>query len=238
MLELTSRCIDLTGQVFGSITLLRPSSYNKAGEVVWEGQCVCGNWVYKSGPQLKAAVKKSDDVRSPSCGCFQKEFASKQAVKRFTTHGMATNTGVHPVYKLYHKIRSRCHNPSDTNYHLYGAKGVTLCDEWLGHPDVFMHWCLANGWKPGLQLDKDILCDALGISPKVYSPATCQFITQHENLIKSASRSTYGTNKNIKLSEQDLIDMRALYQQGTTKAEIARRFGVSKTHVSRLIPTL
>lgn len=236
-MQLTKRMKDIAGQTFGSITALKPVSFNKSGEVVWECICACGSSIFKSGPQLKSAPNKYSNPALPSCGCVQKVLASKQAVATFTKHGYATQERPHPLYKLYQKVHSRCYDPHATNYSLYGAKGVTMCDEWYEHPEVFIDWCLANGWEPKLQLDKDILCDELGIHPKVYSPKTCQFVTQHINLIKSASRDTYGSNKNIKVSHADVAAMQILYAQGMKKAHIAKQFGIGKTHATRLIPT-
>ena len=75
----------------------------------------------------------------------------------------------------------RCYLENNGNYKMYGAKGVFVCDEWKGNPGAFITWALANGYKKGLCIDKDIICDSLSISPKVYSPKTCQFITRSEN---------------------------------------------------------
>jgi hypothetical protein len=36
---------------------------------------------------------------------------------------------------------------------------------------------LSNGWRPGLQLDKDIKGNG-----KIYSPDTCVFVTRKENM--------------------------------------------------------
>lgn len=237
MITLSSRCKDISGTVFGSITVLRPMRINAAGVVVWACQCSCGTSLEKTGTALRSGIKKYTDPRLPSCGCMQKVLMSAAAKKRFTTHGFANSTKTHPLYKLYHKVQSRCHNSNDTNYHLYGAKGVTLCPEWRGDPQAFIDWCLANGWQPGLQLDKDILCEHFNIHPKVYSPATCQFVTQHDNLLQSASRSTYGTNKNIKFSHEDIIGMNKMYQEGATKRAVGKHYGISNTHASRMIAT-
>ena len=237
-MELSSRSKDITGVTFGSLTAILPVRQNSSGEVVWACVCVCGASLEKSGAALRTGLKKYTDPRLPSCGCVQKLLVSAASKKRFTTHGFATSANTHPLYKLYHKVQSRCHNAADTNYHLYGAKGVTMCPEWRGDPQAFIDWCLANRWAPGLQLDKDILCEQLGISPKVYSPATCQFVTQHSNLIQSASRSTFGNNKNIKVSHATVIEMNKMYRDGATKQAVGKHYGVSKAHCSRLITTV
>lgn len=236
MLQLSSRTKDMTNQVIGSLTVQAPVGLDLKGEVLWECRCSCGSIVTRPGTQLRRQEKAAHDPRSPSCGCLRRTLASQNAKARFTQHGYATTTTRHPVYSLYWKMMGRCHSPQDTNYPRYGAKGVYVCAAWREDPKAFVDWCLANGWQPGLQLDKDILCDKLGITPKRYSPETCQFITAHDNLIKSAGRNTYGSNKRIKLSQQMLDEMRQRYSQGETKAFLSREYGISKSHASRLLP--
>ena len=76
---------------------------------------------------------------------------------------------------------SRCYDPEAKGYKNYGGSGVTVCKEWLYSPQAFIDWSLANGFEEELVIDKDILCDELEISPKVYSPSTCKWITASEN---------------------------------------------------------
>ena len=40
----------------------------------------------------------------------------------------------------------------------------------------------------GYELDKDILCQNMNISPKIYSPQTCMFISKKENISEATSR--------------------------------------------------
>lgn len=90
----------------------------------------------------------------------------------------------------YVQILQRCYNKDCIAYTSYGAKGITMCDEWLESPDAFIKWCEENGYEENLVLDKDILCDKLGITPKIYSPLTCQFITRAENQEYAAENTT------------------------------------------------
>ena len=99
-----------------------------------------------------------------------------------TTHDLSN----HPLYRVWGGIKQRCYNPKNTAYPRYGQVGVTMCADWIADFKVFYTWAISNGWKPGLELDKDILCEAKGISPKLYSPNTCQFITPRENGMASS----------------------------------------------------
>lgn len=82
----------------------------------------------------------------------------------------------------YVQMLIRCYDKDCTAYKHYGAKGITVCDEWLNSPDSFIKWCEENGFDENKVLDKDILCDNLKIYPKIYSPSTCQFLTSKENM--------------------------------------------------------
>jgi hypothetical protein len=46
------------------------------------------------------------------------------------TDGRKTKGG-HRLYPTWIGMRSRCYNPKNRAYKNYGAKGVTVCDEWL-----------------------------------------------------------------------------------------------------------
>lgn len=53
---------------------------------------------------------------------------------------------------------------------------IPVCDEWKGEYgfENFKNWCLENGWKQGLHIDRKNTL--LG-----YSPENCRFVTRAEN---------------------------------------------------------
>jgi len=93
------------------------------------------------------------------------------------THGL---TG-HPLLGIWHAIKYRCYNPKDPSYKHYGARGVIMCDEWKDNFVTFYTWCIANGWRKGVDLDKDIKAKELGVEALLYSPERCQFVTRKTN---------------------------------------------------------
>lgn len=62
---------DLTGQKFNKLTVLGPGRRNSNGQVQWKCKCDCGNIVLVTTTYLKNGHTKS-------CGCFNKEQASKR----------------------------------------------------------------------------------------------------------------------------------------------------------------
>jgi hypothetical protein len=87
------------------------------------------------------------------------------------------------ISESYRAMMQRCYNPNSPTYKFYGARGVTVCDEWKNDRMKYLKWCLENSYKKGLHLDKDILSKKLGISPPIYSPDTCMYITAKENSV-------------------------------------------------------
>lgn len=43
-----------------------------------------------------------------------------------------------PEYVCWHGIRSRCHNPNNKDYALYGARGISVCPRWRNSYTAFL----------------------------------------------------------------------------------------------------
>lgn len=90
-------------------------------------------------------------------------------------------------YETWHSMVTRCYNQNAANYHLYGAKGVTVCERWRYYDNFLIDITTLPGydlWKqyPGkYALDKDMRQMNVPEYLKVYSPDTCCFISIVEN---------------------------------------------------------
>jgi len=159
----TFKASDYIGQKFGQLTVLGSSEPvgRNTGVLV---KCDCG--IEKAYP-LSSVIKG----KTVSCGCGRIERGRTMNYK----HGQSE----HPIFKLWLGITRRCYDSAHSSYENYGAKGVTICDEWKNDFTVFMKWALENGWKEGLHLDKDKL--APGKKGMIYCPEYCSFMTNHEN---------------------------------------------------------
>lgn len=107
-----------------------------------------------------------------SCGCYLLEISRNRATHRMTHH---------PLYGVWGGIKRRCYNPNSADWPLYGERGVKMCDEWKNNFMSFYNWCIENGWKKGLYIDKEVKTKELGIPALLYSPQTCMFITPKES---------------------------------------------------------
>lgn len=92
-----------------------------------------------------------------------------------------------PVYEVWMGMLKRCYSNKVQAKHLT-YEGCTVCDEWLTFSN-FKSWMEKQDWQ-GKQIDKDILFQG----NKIYSPATCVFVSRTVNafVIESdASRGKY-----------------------------------------------
>jgi hypothetical protein len=69
-------------------------------------------------------------------------------------------------------MRSRCRNPQNPAYALYGARGITLASEWDA-PEAFCDWAIKNGYKVGLTIER--IDNAKG-----YEPGNCCWATRKQ----------------------------------------------------------
>lgn len=69
---------------------------------------------------------------------------------------------------------NRCHNPNTDNFKFYGARGVSVCDEWRSSSRSFFEWARDSGYADGLEIDRKD-----GDGP--YSPENCRWVTHRDN---------------------------------------------------------
>ncbi len=80
----------------------------------------------------------------------------------------------HRLGQLLGGIKSRCYSPSAVGFRNYGGRGICVCDEWLNDCAEFCRWAVANGYVPGLDIDRRN-------NDGPYSPDNCRFVTRRQN---------------------------------------------------------
>lgn len=134
------KLIDLTGQKFGRLTVIKRSedyvSPHGDVSVSWLCRCDCGNYTEVTSKNLK----RGDTL---SCGCLIRQKSSE----RCKNHNPRTTHGHHGerLYFVWRGMKARCENPNNKNYRYYGKLGVNVCEEWHDYA-VFREWAYANGY--------------------------------------------------------------------------------------------
>jgi len=185
------------GEMIGSVIYLYELPYYGAKRrAVFK--CDCGN-------AFPAMIDKVKRLETQSCGCLHKIAVAKSN----STHKMANK---HPLYDVWKGMKGRCYNENTTQYKDYGGRGVTVCDEWKHDFLAFYKWSVDNGYKKGLQIDKDTKSNSL-----IYSPSTCAYVLPKENSNRRRT-SKYITydGKTLTISEWATffnISLKNLYQR-------------------------
>jgi hypothetical protein len=143
---------DLTGQVFSRLTVVSlHSKTDSKHRRYWLCKCECGQTTIVRTSGLNYGSSKS-------CGCLQKDSV--------ITHG---NTNKR-LFRIWKQMIKRCTNPKHNRYHLYGAKGVSVCAKWKSSFDAFEDWATSNGYQDNLSIDR--------INSKGnYEPSNCRWST-------------------------------------------------------------
>lgn len=131
---------------------------------------------------------------------------------------------------------TRCYDESRSDYQRYGAKGVTVCEEWLDFNN-YCGWYIQNkitGW----DLEKDILQIGIPSSEKVYSPITCCFVPRYLNqwFAKTTLPNIYqnSVGKSIKLSTHAGVFKVRKSLYGETEDDLMEQWFLYKDlHMSR-----
>lgn len=110
-----TRFVDLTGRVFGKLTAISPAGQNKAKQYLWNCICECGGESIVVGSNLIRGNTKA-------CGCVR----LTEIGDRTRKHGMVKTR----IFKIWAGMRKRCLNPKCDSYHLYGGRGIKICERW------------------------------------------------------------------------------------------------------------
>ncbi|WP_143412409.1 hypothetical protein [Gluconobacter sp. DsW_056] len=108
--------------------------------------------------------------------------------KRDIFKGTSLITQHKTEYNTWHAMKHRCTNPKMVRYQDYGARGITVCKEWLDPQYGFSHFLCDMGCKPSRHYSLDRIDNGAG-----YRPDNCRWATSKEQSANKRPSRRSGT---------------------------------------------
>lgn len=150
--------IDLTGQRFGRLQVLDKAESTPQGKAKWLCVCDCGVTL-----SVRSETLRRGD--SMSCGCLASEMVSQRNFR----HGHWLGGYPTKSWLAWRNMKSRCENPKDKRFNVYGARGVKVCERWQEFENFFADM--------GMPPSKNHSIDRIDVDGN-YEPSNCRWVTQ------------------------------------------------------------
>lgn len=112
------RIVVAAGTRFGRLVVMAIApSRNEEGYFLC--QCDCGTSTEVRWQNLRRGMTQS-------CGCLKRERLAAEMAKR-----KARAVSHLPEFKAWIAMRDRCTRAKNPEFHNYGGRGITVCDEWM-----------------------------------------------------------------------------------------------------------
>lgn len=151
--------LDLSGKKFLRLTVVERDVSDENSRVRWICQCDCGKKISAFSSNLVMGYTKS-------CGCY----GAQRRSESHTTHGGYNDPEKKGTLLSWKSMMVRCYYKRNNRYHLYGGRGITVCDRWK----QFENFWTDMGRRPeGMSLDRKD-------NNENYTPQNCRWASHRQ----------------------------------------------------------
>lgn len=198
--------LECVGRKFNNLLVIDLFKDNKKGKM-FRCKCDCGEII-------ETYYYKVISGHTKSCGCNQG--------KRLK-HGMTRNATPTDIYNVWRNMKYRCYNPKAKYWHVYGGRGISVCERWLNSFESFWE-DMKSGYKKGLTLDR------INVNGN-YEPTNCRWadiMQQHRNK---------RTNVNITYNGRTMIIKDWAKEVGIKESTLGHRINTWKWPIEKALLT-
>ena len=171
---------------------------------MWLCKCDCGNETIVERGQLT----RQDSKSTRSCGCYAKEQIIAYNKKSKVVHGLY-GTRIHTVWK---DMIYRCEKPNCDGYKNYGARGITVCEEWHDLKK-FAEWAYSTGYDDTAEKGECTI-ERIDVNGN-YEPSNCTWVNmfmQNTNRRITVKVDVNGVETPLMIAVKDAaVDYRPVY---------------------------
>lgn len=80
------------------------------------------------------------------------------------------------LYRIWKSMKCRCTDSNHPTFKNYGARGITIFEEWKSSYSAFKQWAVSHGYSDNLELERIDVNDG-------YSPTNCKWVSHHEQTL-------------------------------------------------------
>ena len=190
-----------TNKKFGKLTVIKITNKRaKNRGVICECACDCGNIIEVPLSNLKSGNTKS-------CGCIK------------CKHGMNRRNIYNKIYKTWIDMKSRCYNKNVKSYKDYGARKISVCEEWKNDFMKFYNWAMKNGYKDNLSIDR------INVNGN-YEPSNCRWANKKIQA-NNTTRNHFITFNGVTLTLQQWSEKTGI-KSSTIRARLKRGWSIKE----------
>jgi len=193
---------NLTGEIFGRLTVKAHSHVNNSRAHFWACKCDCGN-------KIKVCSSNLRHGNTQSCGCLKEEYRKYGDHAAGAKHNMSGTT----FYRRWSRARERCSSKKKKYY--YG-RNIKVCKRWDSFEKFkedmyksFLEHVKIHG-------EKDTTIDRINVNGD-YEPSNCRWLT-----IKGQCANKTN-NKIITYKGESMIEAQWCERMGIPRGTISNR---------------